>query len=69
MMKTPTFSEMTKRIEEIASVLEKGDVSLEDSLKLFEEASGLIAKCNKALNNAKMKINDISTLDDGDKNE
>jgi exodeoxyribonuclease VII small subunit len=68
-MKTPTFSEMTKRIEEIASVLEKGDVSLEDSLKLFEEASGLIAKCNKALNNAKMKINDISTLDDGDKNE
>ena len=68
-MKTPTFSEMTKRIEEIASVLEKGDVSLEDSLKLFEEASGLIAKCNKALNNAKMKINDISILDDGDKNE
>ena len=68
-MKTPTFSEMTKRIEEIASVLEKGDVSLEDSLKLFEEASGLIAKCNKALNNAKMKINDINTLDDGDKNE
>ncbi len=62
-MNNVTFSQMTKRIEEISEILEKGESSLEDSLKLFGEASELIAKCNSMLKDAKLKITDIGSID------
>ena len=68
-MKTVTFSDMTKRIEEISLILEKGEVSLEESLALFTEASELITKCNSALKNAKLKITDIGAIDSEGENE
>ncbi len=68
-MNNATFSEMTKRIEEIAVLLEKGETSLEDSLKLFSEASELIAKCNLLLKNAKLKITDIGSIVSEDNDE
>lgn len=68
-MMNNTFSDMTKRIEEIASILEKGEVSLEESLELFSEASALIAKCNGTLKNARFKITDIAAIDSEGENE
>ncbi len=68
-MKTATFSDMTKRIEEITQILEKGEATLEESLVLFTEASDLIAKCNIVLKNAKLKITDIGSIDNEDENE
>ena len=68
-MSNATFSEMTKRIEEIAALLEKGETSLEDSLKLFGEASELIGKCNLVLKDAKLKITDIGSLGGENENE
>ena len=44
------------RLEEILEKLNEGTVSLEDSLKLYEEADQLILICSKRLNDAERKI-------------
>lgn len=44
-----------KRLEEIAALLEKG-VSLDESLKLYEEGCKLAKTCLKELEKAKGKI-------------
>ena len=55
-MKKLTFEEKMKRLEEIASALEKGDAALDDSLKLFEEGTKLIAECSRQLETAEQKV-------------
>jgi exodeoxyribonuclease VII small subunit len=44
------------RLEEILEKMNSGAVSLDDSLKLYEEADKLINSCNKRLNAAERKI-------------
>jgi len=51
-----TFEESLKRLEEIVSELEKGDVSLEESMDLFEEGTKHVAYCNNQLENAEQKV-------------
>lgn len=36
--------------------LEKGDLPLEESIKLFEEGTALIASCTKMLDEAEQKV-------------
>ncbi len=55
-MKKQSFEEKMKRLEEIAASLEKGDAALEDSLKLFEEGTKLIADCSRQLETAEQKV-------------
>lgn len=55
-----TYGEMIQRLEAIVSVLEKGEASLEESLKLFEEATGLISSCNRLLTDARQKVIQLS---------
>ena len=55
-----TYEQALLRLEEIVAVLEKNDISLDDSLKLFEEGTKLTAFCTEKLNNAKAKINVIN---------
>lgn len=55
-----TYEQALSRLEEIVAVLEKNDISLDDSLKLFEEGTKLTAFCTEKLNNAKAKINVIN---------
>ena len=55
-MKKQSFEEKMKRLEEIASALEKGDAALEDSLQLFEEGTKLIAECGHQLETAEQKV-------------
>lgn len=57
-----TFEQSLKRIEEIVSVLEKGEASLDESLVLFEEATQLCAKCNQKLEDAQNKIKAFTML-------
>lgn len=51
-----TYEKAMARLEEIVSLLEKNDVSLDDSIKLFEEGTRLTAFCSEKLKNAKAKI-------------
>jgi exodeoxyribonuclease VII small subunit len=52
----PSFEESLKKLESIVDKLEKGDLSLEESLKLFEEGVGLYAVCKKELEEAEGKV-------------
>ena len=45
-----------RRLEEIASLLEQGSLPLEQSLKLFEEGTGLAARLHKTLESAEQKL-------------
>lgn len=47
-----TFEEAVKELESIVSTLEAGDVSLEESLKLFKRGISLTAFCNEKLTEA-----------------
>ena len=50
------FEAAFARLEEILDRLNAGTISLDESLKLYEEADRLIAVCNKRLNEAERKI-------------
>ena len=50
------FEQSLGRLEEIVKHLEKGDMPLSDSLKLFEEGTALLTACNKMLDDAEQKV-------------
>lgn len=50
------FEEALNKLEKIVSKLEAGDISLEESLKLFEEGIRLSRFCNQKLEEAEKKI-------------
>ena len=52
----PKFEDSLRKLEGIVEQLEKGDLSLEDSIKLFEEGVGLSAACKKELEEAEGKV-------------
>ena len=45
--KNETFEEKMRRLEEIVRAMERGDVALEESLKLFQEGTELVRSCGK----------------------
>jgi exodeoxyribonuclease VII small subunit len=51
-----SFEESLKKLETIVEQLEKGDLTLEDSLKLFEQGVGLSAACKQELDAAEGKV-------------
>jgi exodeoxyribonuclease VII small subunit len=51
-----TFETAYARLEEILEKMNSGKVSLEDSLKLYEEADRLINWCSKRLTESEKKI-------------
>lgn len=59
------FEQSMARLEQIVRVMERGDVSLEDSLKLFQEGTELVRSCEKLLNEAELQVNKIMTAPDG----
>jgi exodeoxyribonuclease VII small subunit len=61
----PTFEESLKKLEVIVEQLEKGDLALEDSLRLFEEGVGLSAACKKELDEAEGKVQVLIKQRDG----
>ena len=50
------FEESLAKLEEIVRHLEKGDMPLSESLKLFEEGTSLLTSCNKMLDDAEQKV-------------
>ena len=52
----PKFEECLQRLEEVVNQLERGDVPLEQALKLFEEGVQLSNSCRKELEEAEGKV-------------
>jgi len=50
------FEEAVKRLEVILEKMNSGNISLDDSLKMFEEANQLIGSCQKRLAAAEQKV-------------
>ena len=63
--KNPSFEENMKRLEQIVRTMEKGEVPLEDSLKLFQEGTELVRKCGKLLDEAQLQIKKIVADSEG----
>ena len=61
-----SFEEAMKELESIVASLERGDVSLEDSLKLYEKGVGLVREANKLLSDAKERIIAVSGVQTND---
>lgn len=54
--KQEAFEDALKRLEEIVQQMESGDLTLEASLKLFEEGVRLTRVCSQRLDEAEKKI-------------
>ena len=63
--KNHTFEENMHRLEQIVRAMERGDVPLEESLKLFQEGTELVRCCNKLLDDAQLQVKKIMTAPDG----
>jgi exodeoxyribonuclease VII small subunit len=59
------FEAALARLEEIVQELEKGDLPLDESLKLFEEGIKLSRVCNKRLEEAERKVEILIKDKDG----
>ena len=56
-----TFEENMGRLEQIVRAMERGDVALEESLKLFQEGTELVRNCGKLLDEAELQVKKIMT--------
>ena len=59
--KNKTFEESMARLEQIVRAMERGDVALEESLKLFLEGTELVRKCGKLLDDAELQVKKVMT--------
>ena len=60
-----TFEENLARLEQIVRAMERGDVALEESLKLFQEGTDLVRRCGKLLDDAQLQVKMVMTAPDG----
>ena len=59
------FEAALAELEGIVDRLEKGAVSLDDSIRLYERGEALKARCDELLRNAEMRIEKITLSADG----
>ena len=57
------FNKGLLQLEEIINKMESGELSLEDSLKYFEEGVKIHRQCHTALTNAEQRISVLSEND------
>lgn len=60
-----TFENAFKKLEEIIKKLEEGKLSLDESLKIFEEGTTLAHFCETSLNEANGQIEKLMTDQQG----
>ena len=49
--------------------MERGEVPLEESLKMFQEGTELVRSCSKILNEAQLMVKKIASAPDGSPTE
>lgn len=60
-----SFEQNMQRLEQIVRAMERGEVTLEESLKLFTEGTDLVRSCGKLLDEAEMQVKKIVAAADG----
>ena len=60
-----TFEQAMSELERIVTELERGDVSLEDSISLYEKGAELKKRCETKLKEAEQKVTAITLDEDG----
>lgn len=66
MKKTQNFEQAMKRLEEISQTLESGEISLEESIRLYQEGTKLIEFCQGKLEEAQKMVQKLSRNAAGD---
>lgn len=56
------FEEAMRRLQEIVGKLESGEVSLEESMKLFEEGAKLSSQCYQLLDKAEQQVTQLAKI-------
>ena len=65
-LKEKSFEEAIARLEQIIELLEKGELSLEENLKLFEEGIALARHCRNRLDEAQRKDEILLGVEEGE---
>lgn len=59
------FEEAMRELEEIVQRMERGDLRLEESLKLFERGMELSRHCRQSLDTAELRVRNLLEPDSG----
>ncbi len=51
-----TFESAMKRLEEISDLMDRGDLGLDDTIKLFKEGTELSKMCKSMLDEAELEV-------------
>ena len=57
----PSFEQALKKLEGIVQRLEQDDVTLEDSIELYQKGVELSKKCSAILEKAELKIKEVQS--------
>jgi exodeoxyribonuclease VII small subunit len=68
-VKKENFEHALKRLEEIVEKLEEGELSLDESLKLFEEGIEISRFCTRKLSEAEKKVEKLVKIGEGFRTE
>ena len=60
------FEDAMSRLEEIISLLERGDAPLEQAMALFEEGAKLLRECTRQLDEAEQRVTLLTAGKDGE---
>ena len=61
-----SFEEAYARLEEIVRRLEGDDLTIEQSVELYEQGVGLVRQCNARLDGAELRISQLAPGGDGE---
>lgn len=64
--KNATFEENMQKLEQIVRAMERGDIPLEESLKMFQEGTRLVEDCGRLLDEAELMVRKISANANGE---
>jgi exodeoxyribonuclease VII small subunit len=64
-MPEQSFEDLYRELEETVGKLESGDLSLTDSLALFERGIDLAEQCNALLDGAELRVRQLATRPNG----
>jgi len=56
----PTFESLSKQLEEVLFLLERGELPLEEALAAYERGVILVRQCNDLLDRAEIRITELS---------